>query len=224
VRTILRARPGLIVIFAALLAFPAAAVASPALTPQDDDRTCLVCHDDAELKSSAGKPVYLDPKPFAASAHGRAGVGCVGCHADLKGFEDFPHPKNLKAVTCGACHGDYGRTSPGGVHGTASPRLAANPVLCKDCHGYHDILPSSDPASRAHVSNRPATCGRCHPGAGKNFAKGRVHELPVLSGRSPAGVVRILYRVLIGAMTGFFLLYVGLDVLRWMRERWKRTS
>jgi hypothetical protein len=216
-----RARPGLTVIFAALLAFPAAA-ASPAFSPQDDDRTCLVCHDDTELKSSAGKPVYLDPKPFAASVHGRAGVGCVGCHADLKGFEDFPHPQNLKAVTCVSCHGDYGRTSPGGVHGTASPRLAANPVLCKDCHGYHDVLPSSDPGARMNASGRPATCDRCHPGAGANFAKGYVHELPASSGRSPAGVVRVVYKVLIGGMTGFFLLYVGLDVLRWMRERWTK--
>jgi hypothetical protein len=222
VRTIVRARPGLIVIFAALLTFPAAAAASPAFSPQDDDRTCLVCHDDSELKSSAGTTVYVDRKPFASSVHGRAGVGCVGCHADLKGFEDFPHAQDLKAVTCVSCHGDYGRTSPGGVHGTASPRLAANPVQCKDCHGYHDVLPSSDPASRVHASSRPATCGLCHPGAGANFAKGRVHELPASSGRSPAGVVRVLYKVLIGGMTGFFLLYVGLDVMRWARERWTK--
>ncbi len=157
----MRARPGLAVIFAAVLAFPTAAAATSPFSPQDDDRTCLVCHDDTELKSSAGKPVYLDPKPYAASIHGRAGVGCVGCHTDLKGFEDFPHAQNLKAVTC----------------------------------------------------------GRCHPGARANFAKGHVHELPASSGRSPAGVVRTLYKVLIGLVTGFFLLYVALDLLRWRRER-----
>jgi hypothetical protein len=219
VTTSKRARPGLATVFAALLAFSSAAAAAPAFSPQDDDRTCLVCHDDAELKSSAGMTVYVSPKPLAASVHGRAGVGCVGCHADLKGFEDFPHAPNLEAVTCANCHGDYARTSAGGVHGTASPRLAASPVLCKDCHGYHDVLRSSDPESRMYVSNRPATCGRCHPGAGANFAKGHVHELPASSGHSPAGVVRVLYKALIGVMAGFCLLYVGLDVLRGMRER-----
>ncbi|MBE3125171.1 MAG: cytochrome c3 family protein [Acidobacteria bacterium] len=218
VRKMSKAWLGVGVIGAALLA----AAASPAFSPQDDDRTCLVCHDDAELKSSAGKPVYLNPKPFAASVHGRAGVGCIGCHADLKGFEDFPHARNLEAATCSNCHEVYGRTSPGGVHGTSSPRLAAKPVLCKDCHGTHDVLPSSDPGSSVHAANRPGTCGKCHPGATANFAKGHVHELPVSSGRSPAGIVKVLYKVFIGVMTGFFLLYVGVDLLRRTRERWTK--
>ncbi len=206
------------IIGAALLA-AATLAARPAFFPQDDVRTCLVCHDDAELISSAGKPVYVNFKMFEASVHGRASVGCAGCHADLKDLEEFPHAQKLEAVTCANCHGDYGRTSGGGVHGTASPRLAANPVLCKDCHGYHDVLPSSATGSSVHASNRPGTCGRCHPGAGANFARGRVHESPAASGLFPAGVVRILYKILIGVMAGFFLLYVGLDVLRWTRER-----
>jgi hypothetical protein len=219
VRKMSRAWLGVGVIGAALLA--AAAAAAPTFPAQDDDRTCLVCHDDAELKSSAGMTVYVSRKPLAASVHGRAGVGCIGCHADLKGFEDFPHARNLKAVTCSKCHEAYGRTSSAGVHGTASPRLAANPVLCKDCHGYHDVLPSSDPASPVHTANRPGTCGKCHQGATANFAKGRDHDAAA-SGQSPAGVVRILYKVFIGVMTGFFLLYVGVDVLHRLRTKWTK--
>ena len=222
-RKISRAWLGVGVIGAALLTV-ATAVASPGFPAQDDDRTCLVCHDDAELKSSAGKPVSVDSAQFAASVHGRAGVRCVGCHADLKGFEDFPHAQSLEAVTCANCHEAFGRTSPGGVHGTSSPRLAAKPVLCKNCHGYHDVLPSSDPGSSVHAANRPGTCGKCHPGATENFAKGHVHELPASSGRSPAGIVRVLYKVLIGVMTGFFLLYVGVDLLRRTRERWTKKA
>jgi hypothetical protein len=198
------------------------AAASPAFSPQDDVRTCLVCHDDAELQSSAGKTVYVNFKTFASSVHGRTGLGCVGCHADLKDFDDFPHPSDLKPVTCAGCHAGYGRTSLGGVHATASPRLGAKPVSCKDCHGHHDVLPSSDPGSFVHPSRRPATCAGCHSGAGPNFSKGRVHETAVASGHSPAGVIRILYKALIGAMTGFFLLYVGVDILHWMRTRWTK--
>jgi hypothetical protein len=219
VRKMSRAWLGVVVIGAALLA--AAAAAAPTFPAQDDDRTCLVCHDDAELKSSAGMTVYVSPKPLAASVHGRAGVRCVGCHADLKGFEDFPHAQSLEAARCAGCHGDYARTSSGGVHGTSSPRLAAKPVLCKDCHGTHDVLPSSDPASSVHAANRPGTCGKCHSGATANFAKGHVHEAAA-PGPSPAGVVRLLYKVFIGVMTGFFLLYVGVDLLRRTRERWTK--
>lgn len=212
------ARRGAGFFFVLILPF-AAAAASPASPPQDNDRTCLVCHDDTELKSTSGTSVYLNSKSYAASVHGQAGAGCVGCHSDLKGFEDFPHASPLEAVKCAGCHGDYARTSAGGVHGTSSPRLAAKPVLCKDCHGYHDVLPSSDNRSPVHSSNRPATCGRCHPGAGPNFSRGRAHEYPATGGHSPAGIARVLYKVLIGVMTGFFLVYVASDLLRWRRER-----
>jgi hypothetical protein len=200
-------------VLAVLLISPFAA-AGPRSPQQDVDRTCFVCHGDAELKSSAGISVHVSPADFSASVHGQAGIGCVGCHTDLKGVEDFPHASGLKAVNCSGCHAAYAQATAGGVHGTASPRLAASPVLCKDCHGYHHILPSSDPRSSVHRSNRTATCGRCHAGAGENFAKGRVHELPSMGLRTPAGVVRILYKVLIAVMGAFFLAYVAVDLLR----------
>jgi hypothetical protein len=46
-----------------------------------------------------------------------------------------------------------------------------------------------------------------------------VHEYSATGGPSPAGVVRALYKVLIGGMTGFFLLYIAVDLLRWGRGR-----
>jgi len=203
-----------------VLLVPFAAARVPAATPaQDEARTCLVCHDDAELESSAGRPVYVNAKDFAASVHGRAGAGCVGCHAGLKGVDEFPHAKGLGAVNCPGCHGDYARTSTGGVHGMSSPRLARKPVLCKDCHGYHGVLRSTDPDSSVHSSKRPATCATCHPGAGRNFARGRVHEYPGTGSPTPAGIVRILYKVLIGLMTGFFLVAIAADLRRSRRER-----
>ena len=187
--------------------------------PQADDTTCFVCHDDPELKSAAGSSIYVKPAAFAASVHGQAGRGCLACHSDLTGVEDFPHVANLEAVECARCHAGYARMTAGGVHGTASPRLAAKPVLCKDCHGYHEVLPSSDPRSPVHVSNRPATCGRCHEGAGANFARGRVHEHASAALRTPPGVVRVLYKALIAVMGVFFLAYVAADLLRARRDR-----
>ncbi|MDW7966600.1 MAG: cytochrome c3 family protein, partial [Thermoanaerobaculum sp.] len=50
-----------------------------------------------------------------------------------------------------------------GVHGhgveLAGLDLAAT---CVSCHGGHDILPASDPASKVHRLNVPQTCGQCH--------------------------------------------------------------
>jgi hypothetical protein len=191
----------------------------PSLVAQDPERTCLVCHGDEELVSSAGTSVHVRPDLFVASVHGRAGLGCVGCHADLEGFEDFPHATDLAPVVCARCHAAYSGTGLAEVHAVPSPRLVSGPVQCWDCHGYHDVLPSTDPSSPAHAANLPATCGRCHPGAGANYAKGRVHDLSPSSGPSPAGLVRVLYKALIGAVTAFFLAYAGADVLRWRRER-----
>ncbi len=34
--------------------------------------------------------------------------------------------------------------------------------VCADCHGKHDIRPSTDQRSRVHPINLPETCGRCH--------------------------------------------------------------
>ncbi len=210
--------PGAGVALAVMLG-SAAALAAPLSPPQAADKTCLICHENAGLKSSAGMPVYVSPTDFGASVHGQAGIGCVDCHTDLKGVEDFPHAKGLESVNCAACHGEYARATAGGVHATASPRLSARPVGCKDCHGSHDVLRSSDPRSSVHVSSRPATCGRCHPGAGIHFAKGRVHELAGKGPTTPAGVFRILYKVLIAVMGGFFLADIAVDLLRSRRDR-----
>jgi hypothetical protein len=216
VRSVLR--PGAGVLLAGIL-IAVFARAGTGPRPQDDDKTCLVCHDDPELKSSAGTPLYVKPAVFAASVHGQAGLGCLGCHVDLKGVEDFPHAADLETVNCVRCHADFARSTAGGVHGTASPRLAASPVRCRDCHGYHDVLPSEDPRSTVHVSNRPATCGRCHAGAGPNFSRGRVHELASTGLRTAPGVVRVLYKALIAVMGAFFIAYVGADFLRSRRSR-----
>jgi hypothetical protein len=200
-----------------LVVVSARAVAGPG--PQDADKTCFVCHDDPELKSSTGSPLYVEPAAFAASVHGQGGLGCLGCHVDLKGVEDFPHAADLETVNCARCHAGYARMTAGGVHGTASPRLSDQPVQCKDCHGYHAVLPSSDPGSTVHAANRPATCGRCHEDAGRNFARGRVHELPSTDLRTPPGVVRVLYKALIAVMGAFFLAYVAADLRRSRRSR-----
>jgi Cytochrome c3 len=193
--------------------------ALPSSPSRRAEADCLACHADEDLRSSIGSSVFVDPDVFSSSVHGQAGTGCTGCHADLAGVEDFPHALKLKPAVCAGCHVGEAKGSLPGVHRLQSPRLAAKPVVCKDCHGYHDILPLADERSALSAARRPATCAKCHPGAGANYSRGRVHDLAAAGRTSPARIVGALYKTLIGVMTVFFLAYVSLDLLRARRER-----
>jgi predicted CXXCH cytochrome family protein len=136
-------------------------IGSPAFgEPSDDD--CLACHSDKDLKSSAGKALFVDEVKLKGAIHGQAEVGCVDCHADLKTVKDFPHAEKLKAVDCAACHDDAMAAVKTSVHGQPHTENAGVIVACKDCHGTHDIRPKDDSESSVYSINIPDTCERCH--------------------------------------------------------------
>jgi len=152
---------------AARAVLPAALAVFMAVTllsgrPSDDD--CLICHGDPDLKNGQGRPVFVDGAKSAASIHGSAGIACVDCHADLAAVSEFPHAEKLRPVDCAACH--QGEAAAVGMSAHAYPQAgtAASPVLCKDCHGTHEILSGDDPASRTFPLNIPETCTACHLG------------------------------------------------------------
>jgi hypothetical protein len=128
--------------------------------PSDDD--CLACHADASLTSSAGKSVAVDAAKAQASVHGAVGLACVDCHADLRGTVDFPHAATLRSVDCSGCHERAARALAGSVHAPAATAKDGLTVACKDCHGSHDIRPSSDFESKTFPLNLPETCLSCH--------------------------------------------------------------
>ena len=87
---------------------------------------------------------------------------------------------------------------------------------CASCHGVHNILPSSDPKSTINPKNLPATCGKCHPGAGTRFAISQVHLTPDSAGEPPAlRWVRQFYLLLIPVTIGLMFLHNGGD---WVRK------
>jgi hypothetical protein len=102
-------------------------------------------------------------------------------------------------------------------HGLALRAGQLTAANCASCHGVHDIRPSSDPRSHVNKTNLPATCGKCHPGAGTRFALGPVHvsataNFPLLFG------IRIIYLWLIGLTIGFMIVHNALDLIHKSRH------
>jgi hypothetical protein len=128
-------------------------------------------------------------KQYAGSIHGAARAGgskvaasCGDCHGthDILRAKDPGSRTHRDRIedTCAACHGDETLIEqadlPGGnvasqfldgIHGKARrERLPAWSMVptCTSCHGAHDALPKSNPASRVSRARIPETCGGCH--------------------------------------------------------------
>ncbi len=186
--------------------------------------TCGLCHSEV-----------VDQ--FRNSVHGKAlaqGITqaplCTDCHGEheiLKHTnEDSPVNQAHIRDTCGSCHGDVRLTRKFGLpadrlvsfdssfHGLAAKSGSQTVANCASCHGVHNILPSSDAKSTINAKNLPATCGKCHPGAGTRFAISQIH---VAEGRTePTTVrwVREFYLLVIPVTLGLMLLHNAGDWIR----------
>lgn len=145
-------------------------------------KTCGECHPDAA-------------RDVSSSIHGKAveeghreAATCTDCHSEhriekLKGAA----PSKISENVCAKCHASERintkfkipanrvKTFMDSYHGLASHYGSTKAANCASCHGYHKILPSSNPQSMIHPKNLVQTCGRCHPGATEKFAMGKIH-------------------------------------------------
>ena len=180
---------------------------------------------------------------FKESIHGRAvaaGVDsaptCTDCHGEhrILAPNDPNSPvyvANISRVTCSHCHADQrlnarfalpaGRVSSyeNSYHGLAAQAGSQTVANCASCHGVHNILPSTDPRSTIARANLAATCGKCHPDAGKTFALGPVHVNPTAATANPwLRYVRLFYLFTIPVTLGLMLCLNFLDWLRKLRR------
>ncbi|HZT69632.1 MAG TPA: cytochrome b/b6 domain-containing protein [Terriglobia bacterium] len=176
---------------------------------------------------------------YDESVHGQAikrGVYdapvCTACHT-AHSIEPPTSPASTVfpthiPETCGQCHGNVRLTSKFNIpadrllsyqasfHGLAVKAGSETAANCASCHGFHLILPSSDPRSTINPRNLSKTCGQCHPGAGTRFALGPVHELPGSTGEPPAvRWIRIFYLIVIPVLIGLMFLH---NVGDWLRK------
>ena len=184
-------------------------------------------------------------KTYEASVHGQAAARgdrqspvCTDCHGEheIRGPQDpksSVYPAHVSKATCVWCHESvrvvqkYGlpqsrlNTYLDSYHGLADKAGSVVVANCASCHGVHDIFPSSDPRSTIYAANLPHTCGKCHPGAGENFAIGVIHVDPDDENGSSWAIhfVQRFYLWLIVGTIGFMLLHNGLDFARNFRVR-----
>lgn len=154
---------------------------------------CASCHED-------------QVKAYAKSVHGLAmqkgmadSATCKSCHGSAHQILSSGAPaspvnsKNLPD-TCGACHSNpdflakhkipFAKPVEAyrlSVHGREVAKGNASAASCSNCHGSHDILPSSDPKAKVNRANVAETCGVCHSDIQAVYADS-VHGLAVKRG------------------------------------------
>ncbi len=151
---------------------------------------CLECHADKTLMATnaagVARSVFMDASLLAASAHQK--TSCASCHSDLT----YKHPDDnlpAKPVNCSRCHEDQSISYGTSVHGAAridhikTGKHAA--PQCIDCHGTHDIIATSMPASPLHLANQAKTCGKCHDQEARDVIAS-VHGQALAAGRRDA--------------------------------------
>jgi cytochrome b subunit of formate dehydrogenase len=162
-----------------------------------DSPACTDCHGEHGILSPS------DPRSPVSSANVSVRV-CSPCHTSVKVTEKWDLPRDRTQTFADSYHGLAAR---GGVLEVAN---------CASCHGIHDILPSSDPASRIHAANLAKTCGTagCHPGANERFALGKVHVVSTPAEQPLLYWISTLYIILIVGVVGGMLVHNLLDFLR----------
>jgi len=159
-------------------------------------KTCGRCHleEYADYRYSIHSLALLQGKKESAA--------CTDCHGEhnISSIKDPLSNVYVSKIpkTCSHCHSNKKIMDKYGVrveqvityeesfHGIANKFGSKAVATCASCHGYHNILPASDPMSSINKNNLPKTCGKCHPGANINFTKGKIHIAPK---KKEAGIV-----------------------------------
>jgi len=174
--------------------------------------TCGKCHvgvEETYLKSVHGKLL---------AAGDKRGPVCTECHT---AHEVEPpsngHFKMVSDQRCGKCHEDrlehYRDTYHGKAMALGKPNIASEVAACYDCHGHHDVLPPSDPASRLSQTNILATCQKCHPDATIGFTRYQPHANPLDRENYP--VLNAVFLAMTGLLVGVFAFF-GLHTIVWL--------
>lgn len=205
---------------------------------QNIPATCGKCHENVRQtyqRSIHGQAVAkgLRDAPVCTDCHGEHTIAAAKSDSSRVSSSRVPG-------TCGQCHGleriatryrlsaNVVQTYMQSFHGLALQMGGVAAANCASCHGFHDVLPSSDALSSVNKANLPQTCGKCHPGIGTRLAKGdiRIHSPPGAAEGKP-WLVNFVTRVYIGIIVvtiGGMLIHNLLDFLKKLRAHIRAAS
>ena len=179
-------------------------------------KTCGKCHHGIEEQFD--KSIH---SPLVSNSD-KTLPGCNNCHsaheikrADTEGFK-------LEIMQqCGQCHEKIAETYFDTYHGKVSQLGYTKTAKCYDCHGAHDILPVTNPASHLSRKNVVETCQKCHPNANRQFAGYFTHATHHDPEKYP-----VLFYTFWG-MTGLLLFtffFAGLHTILWLPRslKWRK--
>jgi cytochrome b subunit of formate dehydrogenase len=187
------------------------------------DRDSPINH--ANIAKTCGKCHVKVEEIYNQSVHGqllvrgeKRGPVCTDCHT-AHGVEtpQNGHFKMASDKRCGKCHEDrlehYRDTYHGKAMALGKPNVASDVAACFDCHGHHDVLPPSNPASRLSKQNILATCQQCHPTATKGFTDYKPHANPLDRKNYP--LLHAVFLGMTGLLVGVFTFF-GLHTVVWL--------
>jgi hypothetical protein len=195
------------------------------IRPKADEKSNVSRARIPETCGSCHKP---EAAAFMKGMHGKlrqAGVlaapGCTDCHS-AHAIQQHQKPTFQTEVIkeCGNCHTDYLSTYRDTFHGQVTALGYARMATCASCHGAHEVLPASNPASLVSAQNRVATCAKCHPGASANFASFDPHASRHDKARSPLYYYSAMFmEILLIGVFAFFGIHTMFWLYRELREK-----
>jgi hypothetical protein len=172
--------------------------------------TCGNCHAGPKAQYLAG----IHGKQMEAG-NAKAPV-CTDCHTAHQIARVERASWQMKtSATCGNCHRERFTTYLDTFHAQVSALGYIETAHCWNCHGFHDILPASDPNSPVNRANLVKTCGECHPGANRGFVSYQPHADPRNREAYPAMWFTAKFmNLLLLSVLGFFALHTLLWFIR----------
>jgi hypothetical protein len=177
--------------------------------------TCGACHDEIRARYMGGQHGKLRQQGMTAAP------GCNDCHTahDIQ-RHDLPRFQLQVIKECGTCHQDFIESYRDTFHGKVTNLGYTQVATCAACHGAHEMLPASDPASKVSAANRLKTCQACHPAASASFASWDPHANKHDRARSPLYYWAAWFmEVLLFGVFGFFGIHTVFWFYRSLRVR-----
>ena len=201
-------------------------------------QTCGYCHEEIFIQ-------YQQSVHGAALVEGNQDVPvCTDCH----GVHNIQDPRTeqfriAEPELCATCHANTDLMNKYGLsadvydiyslswHGVDLsiykarwPTIWHDSAICSDCHGVHDILSTSNPASRVSKENLLVTCQQCHPGVSSNWTGAWTGHYRISLERTPfVFYTNAFYTYFTPTILWISGIYVILQLIRTMVDRARRS-